>query len=66
MSDISKCSNGTCPIKHTCYRWTAPPNPDWQSYARFVPYAENDFDGKNFIPTGTYACGYRIPVKDSK
>jgi hypothetical protein len=66
MADISKCSNDKCPIKHTCYRWTVPADPLWQMYSRFEPYAENVFDGKDFIPTGTYACGYRIPMKDSK
>jgi hypothetical protein len=43
-----------------------PPDPEWQMYSRFEPHAENVFDGKDFIPTGTYACGYRIPLKDSK
>ena len=50
MPDISKCSNADCPIKHTCYRWTAPPNPDWQSYATFTP-------------TITGTCFHRIPVQ---
>jgi hypothetical protein len=53
MADITKCSNGTCPIKHTCYRWTAPADPLWQSYARFEP-------------TITGTCFHRIPVKDSE
>jgi len=35
MSDISKCSLETCPLKEHCYRWTAVPNPHWQAYSNF-------------------------------
>lgn len=24
MSDISKCGNASCPLRHTCWRWLAP------------------------------------------
>ena len=35
MPDITMCRNQFCPIKDRCYRWTAEPNPRWQSYAWF-------------------------------
>jgi len=36
MADISMCSGEHCPIKTKCYRFTAKPNPDWQSYTEHV------------------------------
>lgn len=35
MSDISKCNGRDCPIKETCYRFTAPTNTRYQSYGDF-------------------------------
>lgn len=32
MSDITKCSNGECPLRYECWRFLAPANPCWQSY----------------------------------
>ncbi len=34
MPDISKCNNGMCPLRHSCYRYTSPPSM-WQAYAEF-------------------------------
>lgn len=34
MPDITKCLNEDCPIKETCYRWTAIAS-EWQSCAEF-------------------------------
>lgn len=34
MPDISMCRNETCPIKNTCYRYTATPN-KYQSFSSF-------------------------------
>lgn len=36
MPDISKCANKECPLKHDCYRFTAPSS-DYQSYSSFKP-----------------------------
>ena len=33
MPDISMCRGEGCPIKSTCFRHMAQPNPYWQSYA---------------------------------
>lgn len=33
MADISKCRGNDCPIRSTCYRFTAPDG-HWQSYFR--------------------------------
>lgn len=32
MTDISMCQGIDCPIKEKCRRFTAKPNPQWQSY----------------------------------
>jgi hypothetical protein len=34
-SDISKCTGNGCKIKEKCWRFTAPAEPLWQSYAAF-------------------------------
>lgn len=36
MPDISMCKSKLCPLKDSCYRYTAKPS-DWQSYADFAP-----------------------------
>ena len=51
MSDITKCTNELCPIKHTCYRWTAPTDPLWQAYQRFdFGYCGNGAICDHYIP----------------
>lgn len=40
MPDISKCPGTGCPLKTKCYRFTAPPTPNWQSYADFTKELE--------------------------
>lgn len=35
MPDISMCDNISCPLKETCYRFKATPNPYRQAYADF-------------------------------
>ena len=53
MPDISMCSNKTCPLKETCYRSTAIPNPYGQTYASFTwSYDE-----------GQNACDFYWPTK---
>lgn len=37
MTDIAKCLNQECPMKHKCYRWTAPSDKYGQLYADFKP-----------------------------
>jgi hypothetical protein len=49
MTDFTKCDNKKCPMKDTCKRWVAKPDPVRQSYATFYPY-----QGK---------CGFYIKVK---
>jgi len=38
-SDLALCRNYKCPLRRSCYRYMAVPNPHWQTYA--------EFDGKN-------------------
>jgi hypothetical protein len=42
MPDITMCRNQFCTIKDRCYRWTAEPNPHWQSYAWFKEPSSNE------------------------
>lgn len=35
MPDITMCKNAFCSDKEKCYRWTAKPNPRWQSWSSF-------------------------------
>ncbi len=35
--DISMCSGGDCPLKHSCYRHTATPSEFRQSYFLGIP-----------------------------
>ena len=37
MSDITKCDSKDCPIRETCYRYTAEANEYWQSYFTTPP-----------------------------
>lgn len=41
MPDISMCENITCPLKSTCYRFTAVPN-DYQTYGSFEPIVDKE------------------------
>lgn len=38
MPDITMCKGYSCPMKDTCYRFTAKPNPNRQSYFSSVGY----------------------------
>lgn len=35
MPDISLCQDHKCPFNKFCYRYTAIPNPHWQSYGGY-------------------------------
>lgn len=49
MPDISMCKNKTCPLRNTCYRFIAEPNPHRQVYA--------EFDWK-VVDNGVVTCEY--------
>jgi len=53
MPDISMCNGmmGVCPLREDCYRFTAIPNPGWQTYADF----EYDFT--------TSTCDFYEPTR---
>lgn len=53
MVDITKCTGGGCPIALTCHRYTAQPNPYWQSYVCFSSSIK--------ATQGGYACEFFIP-----
>jgi len=41
-SDISMCMNDTCPLRETCYRFKATPEPLYQAYAGFKYETKED------------------------
>lgn len=51
MTDITKCANKNCLVKHQCYRFTAPSDSHWQSFA--------DFNNSDVV-TDTRRCEYFI------
>lgn len=42
MPDITMCKGGDCPLKETCYRYTAKPTPHWQSFFAEPPFTGNE------------------------
>ena len=44
MPDITMCKGDGCPVKETCYRYTAKPNEYRQSYFVEVPYKDDVCD----------------------
>ena len=50
MPDITKCSNESCPLKESCYRWTSKPSEFQQSYAKFDYYIEYDLKTAKHVP----------------
>ena len=38
MADMSKCIGTDCPLKESCYRYTAPESEIWQSWLSVVWY----------------------------
>ena len=61
MPDITMCRGEGCPLKETCYRYTAVPDEYWQSYFVEVPvkdgeceyYWENSTSKKSKDETGS-------------
>ena len=49
MPDISMCHGKDCPLKESCYRFTATPDKYWQAYFGGAPFEQ---DGK---------CPYYMP-----
>lgn len=51
MADITMCQTKDCPIKQSCYRFTAIPNREYQSYFTETPYDEDDERCDHYIKT---------------
>lgn len=49
MPDITKCSYEECPLKKSCYRYTAKPWDLEQSYFAEPPYQIVKYDGKEYF-----------------
>lgn len=57
MPDISMCMNIHCPLKETCYRFTAKPSEYRQAYSDFAPKITKE---------GKVECEYYWKVKSVK
>lgn len=57
MSDITKCKGTGCTIKNECYRYTAKPDPYWQSYFFESPCTKK---------MGGTACDHYAPNRRDK
>lgn len=59
-TDYTSCSGEGCPIKETCYRFTGPKEPLWQSYFVEVPgnwiVYENDEFNSGLIEQKHWKC----------
>ena len=55
MPDITMCEGGDCPLKESCYRYTATPSEYRQSYFTEIPY--NKEEDK---------CDHRMPIWEKK
>jgi hypothetical protein len=51
MPDITMCQDDECPLRDTCWRYTATPHPGYQSYWMTSPR-----------PEGQDGCRYYWPV----
>ena len=51
MHDITMCHGADCPLRKTCYRYTAKAEPYRQSYFVVVPYRDGKCD--YYEPNGT-------------
>lgn len=49
MVDIAKCNGTECPLKETCYRFTAPSCMERQLYFASVPYDKKKGKCKMFL-----------------
>lgn len=56
MADITKCNNSDCQIKESCFRWTAPPKPFWQSWGYYRPDPQTG-ECDNHLPLSEGDCG---------
>jgi hypothetical protein len=54
MPDISMCENISCPLKESCYRYTATPDEYRQTYGEF----------EYKIVDGVAICKYKIEINE--
>lgn len=50
MPDISKCEGTNCPLKETCYRFTAKSSEYRQAYFMEVPYNHEESKCNHYWP----------------
>ena len=44
MPDITLCANDKCPLRKRCGRFMGEPDPLWQSFAKFEPKINTEWD----------------------
>lgn len=57
MPDITMCKGNNCPLKETCYRYSAKPNKYLQSYFTETPYK---------MIEGRIECDYYMELYNKK
>lgn len=65
MADITMCNNDDCTLKELCYRYTATPTKEWQSYSTFN--STNDRMCEHFVKNDKgfmVRDGEMIPIDD--
>lgn len=63
MPDIAMCTNKKCPLRKSCYRFTARPNGEWQDYGSFNPRTI-PFDKR--YETEKVTCDFFVDNKERK
>ena len=61
MPDITMCDNAKCPLSSKCYRFTATPDPRWQSQAHYGP--SEDGECREFIEARSMSQRRRLGVQ---
>jgi len=59
MPDITMCTNKTCPLHESCYRFKATPSEVYQSYQRFEPIIE-----PLYVLGDLVKCEFYIEIKE--
>lgn len=66
VPDIAMCVGSKCPLKESCYRFTAKPNKISQCYLLGAPYDPKGNCCFYYIPTGDLEAGEPIRTHTDK
>jgi len=65
MPDMTKCRGDGCPVRESCYRYTAPPS-DMQSYFQSTPGEYGEVEDGLFGKQAEWLCAYRWEIKETE